>query len=117
MVDLIARALADGSTPVNAGPDRPMGLGVGNGVRPAVITDVDPGAEILRRGGLRSGAGDIQAYDGEDDALAMANSTDYGLAGALWASDPATPLAFARRMRTGQVDVNGGAFNPRLDRC
>jgi len=47
-----------------------------------------------------------------DEAVAIANNSRYGLAGAVWSADPDAALAVARRMRTGQVDVNGGAFNP-----
>ena len=42
----------------------------------------------------------------------MANDTIYGLAGGVWAGDQDKAKAVARRMRTGQVEVNGGAFNP-----
>jgi acyl-CoA reductase-like NAD-dependent aldehyde dehydrogenase len=51
-------------------------------------------------------------YDDEDDAVRIANDTDYGLSGAVWGGDQAHALAVARRLRTGQVDVNGGRFNP-----
>jgi aldehyde dehydrogenase (NAD+) len=54
----------------------------------------------------------ILRYRDEDDALAIANGTKYGLAGGVWAGDAETASAFAARMRTGQVDINGGAFNP-----
>jgi betaine-aldehyde dehydrogenase len=42
----------------------------------------------------------------------IANDTEYGLAGAVWSADPDRALRVARRLRTGQVEVNGGAFNP-----
>ena len=54
----------------------------------------------------------ILAYDDEEDALRIANDSDYGLAGGVWSADQDRAVAFARRMRTGQVDVNGGRFNP-----
>jgi acyl-CoA reductase-like NAD-dependent aldehyde dehydrogenase len=47
----------------------------------------------------------------EDEAVAIANGTSYGLAGAVWSADERRAEAVARRMRTGQVDINGGAFN------
>ena len=50
-------------------------------------------------------------YADEEQAVAIANSTVYGLAGAVF-GEPEHALAVARRLRTGQVDVNGGAFNP-----
>ncbi|GLZ37757.1 aldehyde dehydrogenase family protein [Actinokineospora sp. NBRC 105648] len=54
----------------------------------------------------------ILPYADEDEAVAIANSTVYGLAGAVFSADTDRALAVAKRLRTGQVDVNGGAFNP-----
>ncbi|GAA3052408.1 aldehyde dehydrogenase family protein [Actinokineospora globicatena] len=54
----------------------------------------------------------ILPYADEDEAVAIANSTVYGLAGAVFGADQDRAVAVARRLRTGQVDVNGGAFNP-----
>jgi aldehyde dehydrogenase (NAD+) len=48
----------------------------------------------------------------EDEALAIANNSRYGLHGSVWSGDPDRALAFARRVRTGQIDVNGGVYNP-----
>ncbi len=50
-------------------------------------------------------------YQDEDDAVAIANNTIYGLGGAVWAGTDEAAIAVARRMRTGQVDINGGPFN------
>ena len=54
----------------------------------------------------------ILPYRDEDEAVEIANSTIYGLAGAVFSADNDRAVAVAKRMRTGQVDVNGGAFNP-----
>jgi aldehyde dehydrogenase (NAD+) len=54
----------------------------------------------------------ILPYTDEDDAVRIANSTIYGLAGGVFSADRERALAVAKRLRTGQVDVNGGAFNP-----
>ena len=54
----------------------------------------------------------IIPYDTEEEAIAIANDTDYGLAGGVWAGDKDHAEAVARRLRTGQVVVNGGGFNP-----
>ena len=54
----------------------------------------------------------IQPYEGEEDAVRIANSTEYGLAGGVWSADPERAIAVARRIRTGQIEINGGAFNP-----
>jgi aldehyde dehydrogenase (NAD+) len=50
--------------------------------------------------------------DTEEDAVRIANDTIYGLAGGVWSGDPEHAMRVARRMRTGQVDVNGGKYNP-----
>ncbi len=55
----------------------------------------------------------ILAYDSEEEAVALANDSDYGLAGGVWSADPERALAVARRLRTGQVEINGAMFNPR----
>jgi acyl-CoA reductase-like NAD-dependent aldehyde dehydrogenase len=47
-----------------------------------------------------------------EEAIAIANDSSYGLAGAVWAEDPERAKQVARRIRTGQVDINGGSFNP-----
>jgi aldehyde dehydrogenase (NAD+) len=51
-------------------------------------------------------------YRDEDEAVEIANNTIYGLAGAVFSADQDRAVAVARRLKTGQVDVNGGAFNP-----
>ncbi|MCA2218687.1 aldehyde dehydrogenase family protein [Jidongwangia harbinensis] len=79
-------------------------------VAPTVAADVDPDSELAQEeifGPVLS----IIGFDDDEEAVAIANHTRYGLAGAVWGSDDRA-LAVARRMRTGAVDVNGGAFNP-----
>jgi betaine-aldehyde dehydrogenase len=53
----------------------------------------------------------IIPYDTEDEAIRIANDTIYGLAGGVWSGDPERAKQVARRIRAGQVEVNGGAFN------
>ena len=54
----------------------------------------------------------IIPYDDEDDAIRIANDSMYGLAGGVWSGDPERAERVARRIRTGQVEINGAAFNP-----
>jgi acyl-CoA reductase-like NAD-dependent aldehyde dehydrogenase len=54
----------------------------------------------------------ILPYGDEDEAIRIANDSIYGLGGAVWSADRARAERAARRIRTGQVDVNGGKFNP-----
>ena len=54
----------------------------------------------------------VMPYADEAEALEIANGTPYGLGGGVTANDPERAKAFARKMRTGQVDVNSGAYNP-----
>jgi aldehyde dehydrogenase (NAD+) len=53
----------------------------------------------------------IIPYDTEEEAIDIANDTIYGLAGGVWSGDPSVRSSVARRIRAGQVEVNGGAFN------
>ncbi len=105
----IEKGTAEGARIVAGGPDAPRDKGYW--VRPTVFADVTPEMTIAQEeifGPVLS----VLRYDDEDDALRIANGTVYGLAGAVWAGDEAEAVAFARRMDTGQVDINGGRFNP-----
>ncbi len=51
-------------------------------------------------------------YEDEEDAVRIANDSVYGLAGGVWSGDVGARQARRRRIRTGQVEINGGAFNP-----
>ncbi|WP_103541961.1 aldehyde dehydrogenase family protein, partial [Streptomyces sp. SM1] len=105
----IEKGVAEGARIVAGGPESPRGTGYY--VSPTVFADVTPGMTIAQEeifGPVLS----VLRYDDVDDALRIANGTVYGLAGAVWAGDEAEAVAFARRMDTGQVDINGGRFNP-----
>jgi aldehyde dehydrogenase (NAD+) len=52
----------------------------------------------------------VLAHDGEDDAVAMANDSPYGLSAAVWSSDADRAAGVAARLRTGTVSVNGGVW-------
>ncbi|MHC6629025.1 aldehyde dehydrogenase family protein [Streptomyces globosus] len=105
----IAKGIEEGARLVAGGPDAPHPRGYY--VAPTLFADVTPDMVIAQEeifGPVLS----IIAYGDEDEALRIANGTVYGLGGAVWAADEETAVAFARRMDTGQVDINGGRFNP-----
>ncbi|MET7909275.1 aldehyde dehydrogenase family protein [Streptomyces avermitilis] len=105
----IDKGVAEGARLVAGGPESPQEQGYF--VSPTVFADVTPEMTIAKEeifGPVLS----IIRYEDEEDALRIANGTVYGLAGAVWAGDEAEAVAFARRLDTGQVDINGGRFNP-----
>ena len=106
----IEKGVAEGARLVAGGAESPREQGCF--VSPTVFADVTPEMTIAQEeifGPVLS----ILRYEDEADALRIANGTVYGLAGAVWAGDEDEAVAFARRMDTGQVDINGGRFNPR----
>ncbi|MCZ4096631.1 aldehyde dehydrogenase family protein [Streptomyces sp. SID13666] len=107
----IRRGIEEGARVVAGGPDAPEGFGDGYYIRPTVFADVTPDMTIAQEE-IFGPVVAILKYQDEDDALRIANGTVYGLAGAVWAAEESEAVAFARRMDTGQVDINGGRFNP-----
>ena len=107
----IEKGQEEGAKLVTGGVEPPEGLDTGYFVRPTVFSDVRPDMTIAQEeifGPVLS----IIPYDSEDEAAEIANSTIYGLDGGVWSADPERAKAFARRMRTGQVQINGATFNP-----
>jgi aldehyde dehydrogenase (NAD+) len=107
----IGTGLAEGATLVTGGAEPPDGLTRGFYVRPTVFVGVDPDATIAQEeifGPVLS----IIGYGDQDEAVAIANGTPYGLAAGVFGPDEATALAVARRLKAGQVDLNGARFNP-----
>ncbi|WP_327366484.1 aldehyde dehydrogenase family protein [Streptomyces sp. NBC_01217] len=105
----IEKGVAQGARLVAGGPEAPREQGYF--VSPTVFADVTPEMTIAQEE-IFGPVVSIIRYEDEDDALRIANGTVYGLAGAVWAGDEAEAVAFARRMDTGQVDINGGRYNP-----
>ncbi|MFB6673223.1 aldehyde dehydrogenase family protein [Streptomyces sp. NPDC056390] len=105
----IEKGVAEGARLVAGGPEAPCEQGYF--VSPTVFADVTPEMTIAQEE-IFGPVVSIIRYEDEDEALRIANGTVYGLAGAVWAADDAEAVAFARRMDTGQVDINGGRFNP-----
>jgi aldehyde dehydrogenase (NAD+) len=107
----IQRGLAEGATLVTGGPDAPEGLAKGYFVRPTVFADVTPEMAIAQEE-IFGPVLCIMPYDDEEDAIRIANQSVYGLAGGVWSADTERAQRVARRIRTGQVDINGAPFNP-----
>ncbi|MGB8944548.1 MAG: aldehyde dehydrogenase family protein, partial [Streptomyces sp.] len=105
----IDKGVEEGARVVAGGSEAPREQGYF--VQPTVFADVTPEMTIAQEE-IFGPVVSIIRYEDEDDALRIANGTVYGLAGAVWAADDAEAIAFARRMDTGQVDINGGSFNP-----
>jgi betaine-aldehyde dehydrogenase len=106
----IQKGIAEGATLVTGGADAPEGLTKGYYVKPTVFSDVKPEMTIAQEeifGPVLS----IIGYEDEEDAVRIANGTIYGLAGGVWSGDAERAKRVARRLRTGQVDINGGGFN------
>ena len=107
----IEKGEAEGAKLVAGGAAAPDGLDRGYFVRPTVFSEVTPEMTIAREeifGPVLA----IQPYDGEDDAVRIANDSAYGLAGGVWSGDQERAIAVAKRIRSGQIEINGGAFNP-----
>ena len=107
----IQKGIEEGATLVAGGLGAPEGVDAGFYVRPTVFSNVTPDMTIAQEeifGPVLS----ILPHDGEDDAVEIANGVVYGLAGGVWSADQDRARAVARRLRTGQVEINGGAFNP-----
>ncbi|MFP6580930.1 MAG: aldehyde dehydrogenase family protein [Candidatus Hydrogenedentota bacterium] len=107
----IQKGIDEGATLVTGGPEAPDGLEKGYYVRPTVFGNVSNDMAIAQEeifGPVLS----IIPYEDEEDAIRIANDSVYGLAGGVWSGDVDHAKSVARRMRTGQVDINGGAYNP-----
>jgi aldehyde dehydrogenase (NAD+) len=106
----IRKGMEEGAELLAGGPDAPAGMSKGYYVQPTVFGRVRPDSTIAQEeifGPVLS----IITYRDEEDAVRIANGTIYGLAGAVWSRDEERAKRVARRLRTGQVDINGGAFN------
>ncbi|MFE1264179.1 aldehyde dehydrogenase family protein [Streptomyces albogriseolus] len=105
----IEKGVAEGARLAAGGPEAPRPQGWY--VSPTVLADVTPDMTVAQEE-IFGPVLCVLRYEDEEDALRIANGTVYGLAGAVWAGDEPEAVAFARRMDTGQVDINGGRFNP-----
>lgn len=112
--EYIRKGLAEGAELLTGGADKPEGIegkcADGYFVKPTIFGRVTNSMTIAQEeifGPVLS----IITYKDEEEAVRIANDSPYGLAGAVWSADDARAQKVARRIRAGQVDVNGGAFN------
>jgi aldehyde dehydrogenase (NAD+) len=110
VVAMIAKAGAEGAALLVGGSEPPAGLESGFFVRPTIFVDVTPHMAIAREevfGPVLA----IIAYDTIDQAIAIANDSDYGLSGYVWGASLDAARAVARRLRTGMVHLNGASLD------
>jgi acyl-CoA reductase-like NAD-dependent aldehyde dehydrogenase len=108
--DYITKGIDEGARLVCGGVTPPEGLEQGFYVTPTIFSDVRNDMTIAQEeifGPVLS----IIPYDSEDEAVAIANDSLYGLAGGVWASTDEKAFEVARKIRTGQVEINGGSWN------
>ncbi|MDP9453559.1 MAG: aldehyde dehydrogenase family protein [Actinomycetota bacterium] len=106
----ITKGIEEGAKLLTGGPEPPDGLDTGYFVRPTVFSEVTTDMTIAQEeifGPVLS----IMAYEDEEEALALANDTVYGLSAGVWSADVERALGVARRIRSGHVSINGSAFD------
>ena len=112
--DLIQQGIDEGATLVAGGMGRPEGLNRGFFVRPTVFADCNNDMTVMREeifGPVLA----MMPFDTEEEAIAIANDTDYGLTNYVQTTDPERARRVARALRSGMVDMNGkgrGAGSP-----
>ena len=106
----IRKGIEEGAELLTGGVEPPAGLEAGCFVRPTVFGRVRPGS-TLEQEEIFGPVLAIITYKDEDEAVKIANGTPYGLGGGVWSKDEEHAKKVAKRMRTGQVDINGGLFN------
>ncbi len=111
VVSYINKGIDEGAKLIAGGPEAPAGLEKGYYVKATVFSEVNNKMTIAQEE-IFGPVLVLIPYDGIDEAVDIANDSPYGLAGAVYAANQETGIAIARRIRTGQVTVNNGRFNP-----
>ncbi len=107
----IEQGIEEGAKLVAGGPEPPEGLERGWYVRPTVFSEVTPEMTVAQEE-IFGPVLVLMPYEDEEDAVRLANHTVYGLAGGVWSGDEEHAKRVARRIRAGQIEINGAAFNP-----
>ena len=108
--EYIQSGIDEGAKLVAGGIGMPDDLETGFYVKPTVFAEVTPDMTIWQEE-IFGPVLVIATYRTEEEALALANDSIYGLSGGVWSANQDRAMAFAREMRTGQVSINGGPFN------
>ena len=108
--EYIESGINEGATLISGGLGMPEGISKGYYVRPTIFANVSPDMKIWKEE-IFGPVLVITTYKSEEEALKLANDSIYGLSGGVWSKDEERAIKFAKDMRTGQVSVNGGAFN------
>jgi len=106
----IKKGIEEGATLVTGGLDMPAGKNTGYFVKPTVFADVRNDMTIAQEE-IFGPVLCIIPYDNEAQAIEIANDTIFGLSGAVYSGSQERAIAAAKQIRTGQVSINGGAFN------
>ena len=106
----IESGINEGATLISGGLGMPEGISKGYYVKPTIFANVTPEMEIWKEE-IFGPVLVITTYKTEKEALILANDSIYGLSGGVWSKNEERAIRFAKGMRTGQVSVNGGAFN------
>jgi aldehyde dehydrogenase (NAD+) len=110
VISYIELGIREGARLVTGGPQVPAGLEAGNYVTPTLFADVDNDMRIAREeifGPVLA----VIAYDDVDEAVRIANDSEYGLSGGVWSASTEEALEVARRIRTGTVTINGSPIS------
>lgn len=109
--EYIQKGLDEGASLVTGGLGAPEGMDCGYYVKPTVFADVTPQMSMAREE-IFGPVMCLIPYASTDEAVTIANDSDFGLSGAVWSADSERAVSVARRLRTGQVYINGAPFNP-----
>jgi aldehyde dehydrogenase (NAD+) len=102
----ISKGIAEGATLVAGGPGKPEGLAIGHYARPTVFANVRSGMAIAQEE-IFGPVLVVLPYEDEQDAIRIANDSQYGLSGFVVSKNLERARKVAKRMRTGQVRLNG----------
>jgi acyl-CoA reductase-like NAD-dependent aldehyde dehydrogenase len=109
--DYIRLGIAEGARLLSGGAERPVGLERGYFVRPTVFTGEN--SMRIAQEEIFGPVLVIIPYADEDEAIAIANDSPYGLAGAIWSGDPERGRNLAGRLRVGRIRINGAPLDKR----